>query len=544
MPTSAESIQTAGSIYNIGTINTAKFVYEAYKFDQDTIYHIEHIEQAQFLFKSADYQELVQKISGLKDLVTLTREFPDKQGIYQKQLQDAELQQQRFIEDVRNLYITLSALKATEDNVQVKMILQLFHEGKFREANVLLQQADLKKEKDNQLLQLDQLKESLESNAEKYVLKARLALTDLSDANSMQVAMDCFEEAIDNSRKISSPNTVLRMYDYGVLLMNHSYATKAITVFKETAALLAASKEDQTYKRSITATIHNFLAELYMLLNQYQPAELEFNQSVKHFRELTQEYPELFVHDLIKVYNNRGNFKWRAGRATEAFKDYQNCEYLFAQVPEDKREPSMPVMAFMKNNMGNVYASAQYFAEAEHFYTEAQQLLQQLDKKHPGTYAAQLALSDNNIAWAQDGQKKYDEAYANYQQSIAQYRALISQKGALHYPDLALALCNCGILLHHMQRYDEAITVFAEAKELNRKMAAIEPDAYNPSLATVLEYDGEMLFEMKAYEEALKNFYAALTIREAQAAKDPASFTAYVNFAQSWVKRIKQVIGP
>jgi len=61
-------MQTAGKIYNIGSVTKAKFIYNAYHFDKQTIYNIEHIEHAEFLFKSADFQELEQKINNTKDL--------------------------------------------------------------------------------------------------------------------------------------------------------------------------------------------------------------------------------------------------------------------------------------------------------------------------------------------------------------------------------------------------------------------------------------------------------------------------------------------
>jgi len=532
-------MQTADAIYNIGSINTAKFVYEAYSFDKETIYNIEHIENAQFLFKSADYQELEEKITSLNDLVSLSETTPEKQASYIKQLQDAELKKKYFVEDVRNLYVTISSLNISEDNREIALIRQLFNEGKFREANILLKQTDLKKEKDIQLLNFAQLKQELESNAEKYILKARLVLTDLSDPDRINVAIECFEEAIDSSKKINSANTFIRLYDYGLFLKAQSFATKAIAVFNDAIATLQSPDENKVFVKGYSGNIYNFLAELDLQIGDYVFADNYYGQSIMIFRDLTLEYPEIFIHDLISVYNNRGSFRWQVGIYTEAMDDFNKCIYLFDQIPEDMRGPSMTGMVFVKNNMGNVYSSRQENSAAEVLYTEANELLLELDKKYPGTYAEKLALSFNNMAWAQTRQKKYNTAFSNYTTSIARYRALIKQQGSAYYPDIARALCNFGILLHEMHNYEAALKAFAEAKELNRSMAEIEPRAYLPYLATVLEYEGEMLFEMKDFNGALGNFNAALIIRQDQSSKGTADFSRLIDNAQNWINRIK-----
>jgi len=99
-------------------------------------------------------------------------------------LQEAELQKERLITDVNNLYITIRCLDTQESDKQLEINRQLFYEGKFREANVLLNVADLKKQKEDNLLHFEQLSKELENNAAKYMPKARVTLTDLTDTNS------------------------------------------------------------------------------------------------------------------------------------------------------------------------------------------------------------------------------------------------------------------------------------------------------------------------------------------------------------------------
>ncbi len=538
-----EVIQSAKKIYNIGSVNTARFVYEAYQFDAQTIYNIEHIEHAQFLFKSADYQELEEKINNLSELVTLTAANPEKQAKHTGELEKAMQQKEFFIEDVRNLYQTISALSIAQNDEQLKDIKALFTEGKFREANLLLNQATLKKEKDTQLKNIVALKAELENNAEKYILKARLAMTDLSNENRMATAMECFEEAIDNSEKISSPNTFIRKHDYGIFLMSAStYVSKAISVFTNALTALPASGMDQTSKESFAGAIYNFLGEQFVLLNQYQQAEINFNQSIAAFRTLTAQYPETFVDDLIGVYNNRGNFKWQSGRQQEAVQDYTNCDYLFKQIPAHANGTSKPLMAFVYNNLGNVFNAVQEYATAETYYTEAYTMLLQLEADNPGTYPEKIALSFNNIAWAQSMQGNYATASANYTKSITQYRKLVAENGSNYLPDLARALCNFGIMLHGMANYHDAATQFSESKKIYSQLAILEPDAYYPSLATVLEYEGEMLFEKKDYPVALQNFSEAAEIRIEQAKKHPQHFAHFAQEDARWIVKIKQAM--
>lgn len=531
-------MQTANKIYNIGSINTAKFVYEEYKFDKATIYNIEHIESAQFLFKSADYQDLEQKIINLKDLISLSVTIPEKKSSYEVQLQEAEIQKLNFISDVKDLYVTLSSLRIDESNHQVVVIKELFEEGKFREANILLSQVELKKEKDILLLSLEQAKDELESGAEKFVLKARLVLTDLSNENRVTEAMECYEEAIDNSKKIDSPNTFIRLHDFGHFLLAHSFVTRAIDVLGDAIVSLPITEDKAHYSKSYEAAIYCILGSLNVLVSEYELAQVYFDESIRIYRELTEAAPELYVHDLITVYNCRGTFKWRSGKLQEAFQDFQNCDFIFKQLPEDEKEQSIPNLAFVKNNTGNIYSSIGYNEEAELSYTEAHHLLEQLDHRYPGRFRGKLALSYCNMAWAQTLLAKYDESYNNYKKSISVYRELIEKEGYVHYSDLASALCNLGVLLHKMGLYEKAIKVFGEAKELDIKMAEIEPDVHLPSLATVLEYEGEMLFEMKEYDKALVNFTSALKIREDQVSIG-AHFYTFVADAENWIEKIK-----
>src|SRR5688500_2310661 len=172
-------IQTAEKIYNINSIANARFIYESYGFSSETIYQINHIENAQFLYKSADYMALEQSIDDVKSLIALNEGDWSKQNKYKSRLEDLEIQKNQFIEDVKNLFISISTLEKTESSNLLKKIKEHFETGEFREAGTLLKEGELKKEKTDSLLNLNTALERIENNAEKYILKARLTLTDL-----------------------------------------------------------------------------------------------------------------------------------------------------------------------------------------------------------------------------------------------------------------------------------------------------------------------------------------------------------------------------
>ena len=213
-------------------------------------YNIRNIETAQFFYQSLDYQALMERLAEKQEMVQLLQQAgkTDRALKAAAELDDLEHQKEQLKENVLRLYETFTKIEInTERLAQAKAH---FDQGEFREADAILNAADMARDL-NQLLerdqQLDQEKAEIAQHrtqlANEFLIKARLWATFYDQPNRFEQSCAYFEEALRSSR------TPAAIFEYAVFLQEHNGFDQAKPLYAEALQLYRtlAKENPRTY---------------------------------------------------------------------------------------------------------------------------------------------------------------------------------------------------------------------------------------------------------------------------------------------------------
>ena len=256
-------------------------------------YNIGTIETAQFFVQSLDYQALMARLAEKQEMVQYLQETgkTDRALKAAAELEELEQQKEQLKENVFRLYETFTKIKIdTERLAQAKAY---FDQGEFREADAILNAAEMTRDL-NQLLerdqQLDQEKAEIEQHrtqiANEFLIKARLWATFYEQPNRFEQSCNYFEEALRASR------TAETVFEYALFLQDHNCFDPAKRLYEEALQLYRtlATENPRTYLPAVAGILNN-LAALQKAQNDYGTAQGNYEEALQIYRSLATENP-------------------------------------------------------------------------------------------------------------------------------------------------------------------------------------------------------------------------------------------------------------
>jgi tetratricopeptide (TPR) repeat protein len=263
---------------------------------------------------SLDYQELTRRIAEKQEYVELLQATGQTEKALKAAAELEELEQQieQFKEDVLRLYETFTKIEInTERLVQAKAH---FDKGEFREADAILNAADMARDL-NRLIerdqQLDKEKADIEDNrtqiASEFLIKARLWATFYDQPNRFEQACEYFEEALRAAR---TPETV---FEYALFLQEHNCFDQAKPLYEEALQIRRSLAEENphTYLPDVAMTLNN-LANLQKDQNDFPRAQENYEEALQIRRALAEENPRTYLPDVAMTLTNFSIFYLKA----------------------------------------------------------------------------------------------------------------------------------------------------------------------------------------------------------------------------------------
>ncbi|NEQ33348.1 MAG: tetratricopeptide repeat protein, partial [Leptolyngbya sp. SIO4C5] len=383
-------------------------------------YNIGNIENAQFFTQSADYQTLTKRIAEKREYI----EYLQSTGKTEKalkagaELEDLEQQLEQFKENVFRLYETFTKIEInTERLAQAKAH---FEQGEFREADAILNAAEMGQDLDRLIerdTQLNQEKAEIAQNrtqiANEFLIKARLWATFYEQPHRYEQVCEYFEVALKAAR------TTEAVFEFALFLQKHNAFDQAKPLYQEALKTYRALAEEnpRTYLPHVATTLNN-LAILQKAQNELARAEENYQQVLQICRALAEENPRTYLPYVATTLNNLANLQSDQNELARAEENYQQALQICRALAEENPRTYLPDVALTLNNLANLQSDQNELARAEENYQQALQIRHALAEENPRTYLPDVALTLNNLANLQSDQNELARAEENYQQAL------------------------------------------------------------------------------------------------------------------------------
>lgn len=388
-----------------------------------------------YSLKSVEYNELLERIEELEELVRIT-EDPINKFRYSEKLSTQIRNKKAFEKDVKELAEIFNKIEINTE--RLKQAKQFFDKGKFKEARSILDTKEI------------------ESDQEKLLQKKR-SLQDQNDEN---------KKALKNNSD-----------EYLVLAKLTSFDFRIIERFDKTTKFFERSLISNKNERNLLAYA-SFLQEH----NQDIIADSLFDEAVIKYRKLVLSQPnfhlldfaaalDLYVISLTKV------------------KKFKKAEEIYEELIEIKRKLAVSdsitfsaCLSHTLNSLGVYQSKSGQYLKAEQSFNEAIEILRKVAFKDSIKYLPNLASSLTNLGMVQHGNRNYELAEKHY---IEAFEIYLSQKDICpdnHVVDLlyhyAITVNGLGLLFEDKQEFEKAENFLLFALENRKLLAELSPKIY------------------------------------------------------------------
>ena len=302
------------------------------------------------IVNSIDYQRLCDDIAELQEDIknAATDEIKLKKSgkLSEKQQQLDELK-----ENVYRLYETFNKIPLNTE--RLKQAKACFDEGKFREADILLnaEEMDLELELLNEAEskkeeELSRIREKKIDKSNEYLIKALSWTTFYNEPNRYEKVIEYFEKALN-----AFP-TIEALFEYAYFLQHHNQFSEASLLYQIALSIFQNLAEEnlKAYLPNIADTLNN-LAILHANINDYPKAEKEYNEALEIYRQLAQENPKAYLLYVAGTLNNLAILHANINDYPKAEKEYNEALEIQRQLAKKNPKAYLPNVAAILNNL-------------------------------------------------------------------------------------------------------------------------------------------------------------------------------------------------
>ncbi len=490
------------------------------------------------IFLNHDYNEIIKERERIEnDLKRIPKH--DKEWLIEKlqQLESVKEKERLFKEYVMQIAKNLSSI--TYVNERLKKAIDLFEEGKFKEADTLLDYEELKKDKEyfisQQKVGEQILEDALNARAEisnEFLLKAQLTLTQFENIDRIRDAEKYFKESIQVFPNLEA------LFSFSVFLQNHNRQKDAIQYLEKIFEHLSPITN-----AGLLSNIFNNLGILYRDCNDFKKAIHYFESAVKIRRELANK-DNGFKTELGVSLNNLGLLHSDEHNFTIA-EDYY-LESLAIQrelTKQEAKEEYTRNLALTLCNLGIFYLEVGNASKGVPFLMESNELYRELEKINKRFYLPHRAAVIDNLSLAYKDNNEFAKAIS-YSKEALKLRKTLYQENPLRFgPDLASTLNNLGIIYKRAKKINSAEKYLAEAVKLRKEQSLINPEVFDQKLGIALFNYGNILIQLNKYAQASEKFQQVMDIYQKLFIQNPRFIFSRLLEAMNKLGGIKLKLG-
>lgn len=512
-----------------------------------------------YLSRSAEYGELLEQLEELEEMLEdLPESKEEKREKYRQKIAKHQEKIEQYKQDVFRLAERFSQITINTD--RIKRARAFFEDGKFGEADVVLNEAEIEEEQTSLLQassrkksELEKLQTQLKENAAEFILKAQTTLLQLDDAeNRISRACGFYEKALESDRSGET------LFDYANFLQTYRLFDDAMKHYGEALNIFRKETIDDPNRGLAVSNVYYNMAnikalhydkdgavELYQLALEVQKAlimtypnieeVLEMNvgvsnrvadvmmvhydfegavQMLEHALQTGKELCEMNpAHDLTLALslNNLGKLHFTVGNDRDAFGLFDQAMTIFVQRHQETNDKSLlPHMAKLQGNLGVIIERHEGFEQAERLLTNSTGLFRMLMEEDPDKYLADYAHSLNNLGVMYLRAKRLEQSTETLSESLSIYRNLTPHNPEVYLPQVALTLGNLAKTYMGLEQLASAREAQEEAFGLYLLLSKERPAVFLPDVARELLSKSMLEMKVMNIEEALKNSLMAL----------------------------------
>ena len=301
--------------------------------------------------------------------------------------------------------------------------------------------------------------------ADRHIFKAKLLIDafDFDEAEQHYIkAADIFP-SYDNNLAIAKFYYKLNMFDKAIKYYNHCLN-------------LATSSEEK-------ANVWNEIGNAQWKSNDYDSAEVSYNESLKTNEQTVEENPETYLPNMAVTLNNWAILHQSNNDYSKALEKYEKAMEILRKLNQENEKEYLPEMAHTLNNLGLLYSDTYDYPKASAQYEEAMNIYSTLVEESSKTYLPNLATTLSNWANLHQRLNKYSTALVQYQKALKIYETLVEENPKTYSHNVATTLHNLATLYIANNNYSKALEYYEKAIKIFSVLAEDNLEAYLPYVA-------------------------------------------------------------
>ena len=326
------------------------------------------------------------------------------------------------------------------------------------------------------------------------------------------------------------------LYDCGHEFNKHNKidADTPLFLFQEALKIWRQLVQDypKTYLAGLAMTLNN-LANLHSDKNELAQAESEYEEALKIQRDLAEQNPQTFLPDVAMTLNNLAALHYVKNELAQAESEYEEALKIYRDLAEQNPQTYMPDAATTLNNSGVLHSDKNEQNQAESEYEEALKIYRDLAKVNPQTWLPYVATTLNNLAVLHKDKNELAQAESKYEEALKIYRDLAEQNPQTFLPGVANTLNNLAALHWAKNELAQAESEYEEALKIRRDLAKVNPQTWLPYVATTLNNLAVLHRDKNELAQAESEYQEALKIYRDLAKANPQTFLPNVAMTAS-----------
>ena len=474
------------------------------------------------LEKNPDDEDYLEEYLEVKEEINeLIDKLQPKLNKYNK-LKEEFAEYQTLLFNTAKRVAQLQSERITE---RMRRAMDAFNEGKVREANIILDEAEADARKNledyKQSKEITELKrQAVISSIDELLLKTSTIMADATIPIEERIERTeyMYAQADEMAREIEldKHKHLVLLDKYAKHLYNYAKYDKAIEICNRETAM---SEDLYGEEHPHTANSYNNIGWVYGCLGDYTKALEYYQKSLEiRVRVLGEEHPDTATNynNIGWVYENRRDYP-------KALEYYQKSLEIRLRVLGEEH----PDTADTYNNIGWVYCLRGDYPKALEYSQKSLKICGRvLGEEHRNT-----ANSYDNIGRIYGGLGDYAKALENYQKSLEIRRRVLGEE----HPDTADTYNKIGEVFRCIGDYEHALDYALKA--LPKHVAAFgENHTFTSSChdSIALAYCG-----LKQYVKALEHFRKALKIRRLQPSFEEDTIQQSLKYIEETEKMIE-----
>ena len=357
--------------------------------------------------------------------------------------------------------------------------------------------------------------DEIHSLVDEYLLKAKTWMSTYSEANRLDEACKCYEQAIALTREsLTAKNLAARLFEYGKFLQDNNQYHQIETYYQEALSIYErlATTCSEAYESDVALTLNN-LGVLYDDTHRFNEAEKHYLRALEIQDRLAKEHPEAYESDVADTLHNLAVSYSDTQRLIESEAYYLRALDIYERLATANPETYEADMAMTLNNLANLYSDTQRLNKAEEYYLRSLEIRKHLAIHNPKLYESHVADTLNCLAILYSDTQRFNEAENYYLGALEIYERLIVKNPEIYEFKFTDPLNNLANLYRATQRFSAAENYFLRVISIRERLATTYPEAYQSDLAISLSNLALLYTDTKCFAKSRDIHNRALEIQ-------------------------------